>query len=822
MNFALLLYLQRTEKKKIMAITDKTNTRIITLPVLPLRGLVAFPNMLLTLDVGRKKSVKALERAMESDRLIYLITQKDISVDDPKEDDLYKIGCICKIRQVLKIADGVKVLVEGKCRATHKTFAETNGSFVSLVEEQKDDEIKNRAVYIESLIRRIRTQFDEYASVSPVLSKDVALTVASNGDVSFLCDFIAFNVPAPYDDKQYILEQVSPIRRAKLLIELLNKEKEICEIDNRISEKTKKRIDDNQKDYYLKEQLHAISEELYGDEGADEIDTYYTKIDVLNAPEKIKEKIANEVTKLSKMPQGSHDGAVLRTWLDTVLALPFGESTNPTVNIKKAAKILDRDFYGMNKVKERILETLSVYALNKDAKLSQIICLAGPPGVGKTSIGKTIAECMGRSYERVSLGGMNDEAEIRGHRKTYIGAMAGRIMKAVSSAGVSNPLILLDEIDKLSSDYKGDPSSALLEVLDYEQNANFCDHYIELPFDLSKVVFITTANDISAIPAPLRDRMDIIEIDGYTREEKFRIAKYHLVKRQLESHALSNKTCKISDSAIYAIIDFYTREAGVRNLERTLGTVFGKAARILAENECDCVKINADTLEKMLGKHKFKPEEISKEDEVGLINGLAWTLAGGEIMQLEAAVLDGTGKIELTGSLGDVMKESAKAAITFIRANSKRYGIDTEFYKNKDIHVHATEAAVPKDGPSAGVTITTAVISALTNRKIRRDIAMTGEVSIRGRVLPIGGLKEKSMAAYRGGVKTVFIPKDNIPDLDDVDETVKKNVRFIPVSDVAEIIDKALLEPDDGVKENYTIPAAKGETGSKYYAKEKL
>ncbi len=618
------------------------------------------------------------------------------------------------------------------------------------------------------------------------------MTVDNATDVGYISDFIAFNIPAPFDDKQYILEQISPVNRAKILYELLVKEREIGEIDKKISEKTRAAIDENQREYYLREQIRVISSELYGDEAADEINDYYSKIENLSADDSVKQNLARHVAKLSKMPQGSHEGTVERGYLDTCLELPWNAFSTVTADIKRAAKILDRDIYGMKKVKERILELLSVYVLNPDVK-GQIICLVGPPAVGKTSIGKTIAECMGRRFARISLGGVHDEAEIRGHRKTYIGAMPGKIINAIKQAGSGNPLILLDEIDKLGSDYKGDPASALLEVLDPEQNSTFVDHFVEMPFDLSRTVFIATANNMSTIPAPLLDRMEVIELSSYTREEKFNIAKKHLTAKQLERHGIAKNQLKITDSAIYSLIDFYTREAGVRKLERSIASLCRKSAKILASGEAERVTVRDSDVVKMLGRHRYKPEVILANNEVGIINGLAWTSVGGEIMQLEIATMPGTGKIELTGSLGDVMKESARAAVSFVRANASKYGIDAEFYKNTDIHIHATEAAVPKDGPSAGVTITTGLISALTNKPIARDVAMTGEVTIRGRVLPIGGLKEKSMAAYTGGVKTVFIPKENIPDLEDVDERVKENIEFVPVSFVDEIISRAII-----------------------------
>lgn len=770
-----------------------TEERISVLPVLPLRGLVVFPGTVLSFDVGRKKSSAALKAAMERDQLIFAVAQKEVYVEDPEEGDLYEVGCVVKVRQVLKIAENaVRVLVEGIYRAKHGALFSKNGFPISEITEIMDKPIKNRPVYVESLIRRVRTQFEKYAEVYSNISPDVIMRIAEATDIGFLADFIASNVPAPYDDKQYVLEQDDPVHRAKILIEMLDKEREIGEIDRRISEKTKAAIDENQREYYLREQIRAISAELYGDDSADEIDEYHYKIDLLTASDEVKETLHKEVNKLAKMPSGSHEGTVVRGYLDTCLELPWNRDTAVSTDIKKAEKILNRDIYGMDKVKERILEMLSVYVVAPNIK-GQIICLVGPPGVGKTSIGKTVAECMGRKFARVSLGGVHDEAEIRGHRKTYIGAMPGKIIDAIRKSGSGNPLILLDEVDKLGSDYKGDPSSAMLEVLDPEQNNTFVDHFIEIPYDLSRAVFIATANTTDTIPAPLLDRMEVIELGSYTREEKFNISKKHLVPKETARHGLDGKRLKITDSAIYSLIDYYTREAGVRNLERKLAALCRKSAKIIASGEAAKVTIKEADVEKMLGKRRFKPETILEKDEVGIINGLAWTAVGGEIMQLEIASMAGTGKIELTGSLGDVMKESAMAAVSYVRANAERLNIDPEFYKKRDIHIHATEAAVPKDGPSAGVTMTVGLVSELTGRPVKRDIAMTGEVTIRGRVLPIGGLKEKSMAAYRGGVKTVFIPKDNVADLDDVDRTVKANVRFVPVSSVDEIIKEALV-----------------------------
>lgn len=773
--------------------TDFTPENTKILPALALRGLVCFPGVMLHFDVGRKKSIKSLNAAMERGQKIFLVAQKDVYEEEPKQDGLYAIGCVARICQVLRMSDdSVKVLVEGLYRAKMMTL-DNSGSFMTAsIKKCEIPQTRHRQVYLETLTRKIRGAFEDYASKGIKLAPDIASTIATNDDVGFLSDFIAFNIPVPVDDKQYILEQLNPVTRAKIALELLGKESEIIDIDRKIGERVKGQIDDNQREYYLREQIKAINYELYGDAAEDEIDEYYGKIEKLSASEKVKEKLSTEVQKLAKMPQGSHEGTVVRGYLDTCLELPWDTYTDAKIDVNKSVQILDRDFYGMEKVKERIIEQLSVYLLNPEVK-GQIICLVGPPGVGKTSIGKAIAECMGRNYARISLGGVHDEAEIRGHRKTYIGAMPGKIISAIKQAGSSNPLILLDEIDKLASDYKGDPSSALLEVLDKEQNGTFTDHFIDMPYDLSKVVFITTANDASTIPAPLLDRMEVIELTSYTREEKFQIAKQHLTKKEIKNHGLDGKKIKITDEAIYDLIDFYTREAGVRKLERTVATLCRKTAKAIASGESKQVKITSAKVSEMLGKRKYRPEEILTENEVGIINGLAWTSVGGELMQLEVSVMEGTGKIELTGSLGDVMKESARAAVSFVRANADKYGIDSDFYKTKDIHIHATENAVPKDGPSAGVTITTALVSALTNTPVRRDVAMTGEVTIKGRVLAIGGLKEKTMAAYRAGVKTVFIPKANEADLAELDKTVLANVSFVVAEKVETVIEGALL-----------------------------
>ena len=783
--------------------TDFTPIDAKIMPALALRGLVCFPGVMLHFDVGRKKSVKALNVAMEKGQKIFLVSQKNVFDEDPNEADLYDIGCVARICQVLRMSDeSVKVLVEGLYRAKVVGINNAGSYMTASVRKCEIPVTRHRQVYLETLARKIRTEFEAYASKGVKLAPDIAATVASNDDVGFLADFITFNIPVPVDDKQFILEQLNPVTRAKIALELLGKEGEIIEIDKRIGERVKSQIDENQREYYLREQIKAINFELYGDTAEDEIDEYYSKIDKMQASKEIKDKLVSEVQKLAKMPQGSHEGTVVRNYLDTCIELPWEVYTDAAVSIPKAEAILDRDFFGMEKVKERIIEQLSVYTLNPDIK-GQIICLVGPPGVGKTSIARSIAECMGRKYARISLGGVHDEAEIRGHRKTYIGAMPGKIINAIKQAGSGNPLILLDEIDKLAGDYKGDPAAALLEVLDKEQNSTFTDHFIDMPFDLSRTVFITTANTAATIPEPLLDRMEVIELTSYTREEKFQIAKRHLVKKEVKNHGLDGRKIKFTDEALYDLIDFYTREAGVRKLERSVATLCRKTAKLIASGEKKTVKLGSAEHKNLLGKHKYRPEEILSSDEVGIINGLAWTSVGGELMQLEVSVMEGTGKIELTGSLGDVMKESARAAVSYVRANAEKYNIEADFYKTKDIHIHATENAVPKDGPSAGVTITTALISALTGIPVRRDVAMTGEVTIKGRVLAIGGLKEKTMAAYRAGVKTVFIPKANEADIAELDKTVIANVKFVVAERVETVIEGALKNTDEKEAEKF-------------------
>lgn len=779
---------------------------VATLPLIPLRGIVVFPHDVINFDVGRKVSLSAVDTAMNGERTVFLVTQKDTDLEEPKENDLYKIGVICKIRQILRLQENcVRILVEGISTAKILNFEQDANGIFAKVQVVKKIKSRAKTAYKEALVRKVQDSFEAFAKFSPKMPKDLKQTVAFATDLEFLAEFIAANMPIPIDDKQYVLEQNNPVKKLEVVLDILKREIEICEIDTKINEKTRKQIDENQREFYLREQLRAISGELYGDdEGESEIENYFARINSLDAPQKIKELLISEVNKLSKMPQGSHEGTVVRVYLDTCLNLPFGKKDKLELNIKKAEKLLNKEHFGLEKVKEQILETIAVYSLKPDTK-GRILCLAGPPGVGKTSIAKSLAKCMGRSFERISLGGIHDEAEIRGHRKTYIGAMPGKIIKAVANAGSTNALILLDEIDKLASDYKGDPASALLEALDAEQNSTFVDHYLDFPFDLSDIFFVTTANNVENIPAPLLDRMDLIELPGYTREDKFQIAKGYLVKKQMEKTGLTPKQLKIDDSAVFDVIDFYTREAGVRRLERVIGSLCRKAAKKLAEGDVKKVNITSNNLNEFLGAKKYTSDEILPNNEVGIINGLAWTSVGGEIMQLEVLTVEGDGKIQLTGSLGDVMKESAQAAVTWVRANAERLGIDAEFYKKKDIHIHATEAAVPKDGPSAGVTIATGLVSALTGIPVKNTVAMTGEITIRGRVLPIGGLREKTMAAYRAGVKTVIIPKANHPNLEDVDNKVKENVEFVTAECIDDVLRVALEKYPEAVKTHDNI-----------------
>lgn len=769
---------------------------LVQLPVIALRGLVMFPGAVLSFDAGREKSIAALNVAMSSGKLILLVAQKDIVTEEPQQKDMYTYGCVARIRQMLKVNNNeVRVLVEGINRVKLVNLITSHDFNRGEYYIVPDTTPKSTVLYKEALIRKIKNLFEEFVSVTPRTPTNVALTVNSADNLNVLTNYVAANVPFEVEDKQLLLEEANPIKRGELLLKTLKREIELTAIDMKIAEKVKVQIDDNQRDYYLREQLKAVSDELYGETSPkEETDELREKINNLKASDEIKEKLLKEVAKLEKMPFGSQEASVISNYLDFCVKLPFGIYTKDNVKLKTAKNILEKEHYGLSKVKERISESLAVNILSGSLGGS-ILCLVGPPGVGKTSIAKSVAHAMNRKFARISLGGVHDEAEIRGHRRTYVGAMCGRILDAVCETGTCNPVILLDEIDKVGNDYKGDPASALLEVLDPAQNSTFKDHFADMPFDLSRVMFITTANTTSTIPAPLLDRMEIIDIAGYTRLDKFNIAKKYLVKKQVEKNGLETKDIKITNSALYGIIDYYTREAGVRKLEQSIATLCRKCAAKKLEGTEGIITIDKDNLPEYLGPARFKDEVLLKQDEVGIVNGLAWTRVGGTLMQLEASVLDGTGRTELTGSLGDVMKESARTAISYVRSIAKTLGVEPDFYTTKDFHINATEGAIPKDGPSAGITMVVALVSALTGIPVKRDVAMTGEITLRGRVMAIGGLKEKSMAAYTAGVKTVFIPYDNIPDLEEVDPLVKEKINFVPVSDAYEVISSALVAP---------------------------
>lgn len=765
---------------------------IVELPVLPLKGLVVFPDMILHFDVGRKRSKAAVEAAMLNNQEIFVTTQKLTSVNRPKLDDVYKVGVICNITQIVnQQEDIIRVTIQGKYRGILKEITSDTNCLFAKVEEVPRSEITDSEKG-DALVRAAKNVFEQYISITPSFSTDYLYKLSLCKDASEIADYIASNIITDYTNKQTILNIFDIEARLEALIELLLEEINVIEIENDIVEKARQNIEKNQRDYFLREQLAVIQEELgEQDNPESESEEYKKKILDLHLDEDIEKTLLKECAKLQKMGYSNQEATVIRTYLDTCLDLPWNKFTTDKLEIHKVRKSLDKEHYGLNKVKDRIIEQLAVKILNRKNN-SQIICLVGPPGVGKTSIAQSIAKAIGKNSARIALGGIHDEAEIRGHRKTYIGSMPGRIINAMRSAKSMNPLIILDEVDKLGQDYKGDPTSALLEVLDSEQNSTFVDHYLEIPFDLSNVMFITTANDLSLIPTPLRDRMDIIELPSYTREEKLNIAKKHLIKKQLELNGLDKTQFKISSKGIYSLIDYYTREAGVRSLERTIASLMRKSAVKILMEEVDSVSITDKNVQEFLGAYKFTDDTKSKRNEVGVVNGLAWTSVGGTLLPIEVALMPGKGNIQLTGSLGEVMQESAKIAITCIRTMSEKYIINNDFYKKNDIHLHAPEGAVPKDGPSAGVTMATAIFSALTNMPVRSDVAMTGEITLRGKVLPIGGLREKSMAAYRNGMKTVIIPYDNIKDLEEVDDVVKEKVEFKPVKHITEVLEIAI------------------------------
>jgi len=762
------------------------------LPILALRGLAVFPNQTVHFDVGRKKSVLALEAAMKKDQKILLIPQKDLLVDDPKLIDLYNIGTIAQVKQVLKTqGDNLRVLVTGLHRARITELNQSDPFLSGVVESVPDiqggDNIRSHALRREAI-----AVYGMYAEMTENPPQVIQLKLMSSEDNGFLADTMAQNSGIDFKEKCKLLCMLNPTRRLETAVKLLRHEVEVLRLELEIQERTKANIDQNQRDYYLREQVKAIREELGEGDDDSEIDEYSRRIRALKLDETSEKKLLKDVERLKKQPFGSSEAAVLRNYLDTLLELPWNVTTKERIDVAAARKILEHDHFGLEKVKERILQTIAVRQMAPEMP-PQIICLVGPPGVGKTSISYSIAKSLNRKMARIALGGVHDEADIRGHRKTYVGAMPGRIMAAMTQAGSCNPLLLLDEIDKLGSDHRGDPSAALLEVLDAEQNHTYRDHYLEIPFDLSKVMFITTANTLDTVPRPLLDRMEIIELNSYTDEEKLMIAKDHLIPKQLKKHGLKKSQLRITDDGIREIITCYTRESGVRTLERCFAEVCRKAAMQLVEQEeAKRLTVTGSNVESWLGVRKFLPDRLPCKDEVGLVTGLAWTSVGGETLEVEVNVMDGNGKLELTGNLGDVMKESAHAALSYIRANAAKLGVTPDFYKTKDIHVHFPEGAVPKDGPSAGVTVCTAMVSALTGVSVRSDVAMTGEISLRGRVLRIGGLKEKTMAALRHGIRTVIIPKDNERDLEEIDQTVRRQLNFISASTVDTVLDAAL------------------------------
>lgn len=764
------------------------------LPVLALRNLVVFPDQTVCFEVGRFKSIRAIRSAVDTtDRQLFLVTQKDATVEDPKVSELYDIGVVAEIKQISGDGNRFEIVVEGLYRARMVEVLREKASLRGVIEQVEEIQPDDKDLNTVATLRLLKERVDAYVNVSPRIAPEIFLSVLEESDIAAATDDVAGHFHLQVEDKQKLLSELNVLTRAEKLCSILSRETEILEIETQINEKVQERMDKHQREYYLREQIKVASNELGEDDSpVAEADKYKEKIKALPIDDRSRKRLLDECDRFIKTTPGSPEANVARTYLERVVSLPWGVLTEDNLDVQGARKILEKDHYGLEEVKERILELIAVKKLAPDAK-AQILCLVGPPGVGKTSIARSLAEAMGRKYVRISLGGVHDEAEIRGHRRTYIGSMPGRIITAIEQAGTSNPLVLLDEIDKLGSDYKGDPSSALLEVLDGEQNNTFTDHYIDVPFDLSKVLFITTANDPSQIPGPLYDRMEIIELYSYTAEDKFSIAKKYLIPKQIKNFGMNSKMLRFTDAAIRALIADYTKEAGVRTLDRTITKIIRKVAVKFADGFEGKFTVSPSNLEELLGAAKYKTTKLDFEEMIGVANGLAWTSVGGEMMQIEVAVLEGSGKLELTGSLGDVMKESAKAAISFIRSRCEKLGIDSDFYKNKDIHIHVPEGAVPKDGPSAGVTMTTALVSALTEAPVNKSVAMTGEITLRGKVLPIGGLREKSTAAFKNGMKTVLIPEGNKADLDKVNDTVKNAIEFIPVSNLDEVLSISLV-----------------------------
>ncbi|APP16253.1 MULTISPECIES: endopeptidase La [Bacillus] len=761
-------------------------------PLLPLRGLLVYPTMVLHLDVGREKSVQALEQAMMNDHMIFLATQREISIDEPGEEEIFKVGTYTKIKQMLKLPNGtIRVLVEGLNRAQIESYMELEDYTSVDIKELTEEELKDAEA--EALMRTLLDHFDQYIKISKKISAETYATVTDIEEPGRMADIVASHLPLKLKDKQEVLETVDVKKRLNRVISLIHNEKEVLEIEKKIGQRVKRSMERTQKEYYLREQMKAIQKELGDKEGkTGEVSTLMAKIEESGMPDSVRETALKELNRYEKIPSSSAESSVIRNYIDWLINLPWGTYTEDRLDLKLASEILDDEHHGLEKVKERVLEYLAVQKLTNSLK-GPILCLAGPPGVGKTSLAKSIAKSLDRKFIRISLGGVRDESEIRGHRRTYVGAMPGRIIRGMSKAGTMNPVFLLDEIDKMSSDFRGDPSSAMLEVLDPEQNHNFSDHYIEETFDLSQVLFIATANNLATIPGPLRDRMEIITIAGYTEVEKAEIVKDHLLPKQLKEHGLKKGNLQLREAAIYDIIRYYTREAGVRGLERQLAAICRKAARAIVAEDRKRITVTEKNLSEFLGKRLYRYGQAETTDQVGVVTGLAYTTVGGDTLSIEVSLSPGKGKLLLTGKLGDVMRESAQAAFSYIRSKADELNIDPQFNEKHDIHIHVPEGAVPKDGPSAGITIATALVSALTGRPVSKEVGMTGEITLRGRVLPIGGLKEKALGAHRAGLKTIILPKDNEKDIDDIPESVREGLTFIPVSHLDEVLEKALV-----------------------------
>ena len=769
---------------------DMIENTTMNMPVLALRGLTIFPGCVISFDVERDISIRALERAMEQDQFIFLVAQRELGEIQPGERDLYSVGTVSVIRQILRIGDSaVRVMMEGRSRAKLRRLWQTEPYLQGNVEPLREGKARLSASQLEALLRQTYANFAGYAALAPRLGGEVLAAAMEDRDPGHLADFIAQNIMLRYQDKQSVLEEARPVPRLRKVNELLAREAEVLSCEQELEGKIRQEMGEVQRDHIIREQIRLLQQELGEDEDS-ELTEYRNRILERGLDEEVERRLLKEVDRLAKQPYSSAEASVIRNYLDVCLEIPWGEETRERASVAAARRILDRDHFGLEKVKERILEFIAVRQINPAAK-GQIICLAGPPGVGKTSIAISVAAALNRKLARLSLGGVRDEADIRGHRRTYIGAMPGRIVNAITQSGSMNPLLLLDEIDKMGGDFRGDPASALLEVLDSEQNHAFRDHFLEIPLDLSRVLFITTANTTSTIPRPLLDRMEVIELTSYTDEEKLQIARRYLLPKQMKEHGVARSALRVTDEALRAVITGYTRESGVRSLERQMGKLCRKTAMCLVSGESKRVRVAPENLEDFLGVRRYLPP-VLEQDPVGVVNGLAWTESGGELLEVEVNAMEGAGKLELTGNLGDVMKESAHAALSCIRSRCAQLGIDPEFYKNRDIHIHFPEGAVPKDGPSAGVAITTAVVSALTGRKVRGDVAMTGEVTLRGRVLAIGGLKEKTMAAKRSGIRTVLIPKENRRDLAEIDPVVRESLRFVAAETIDEVLAEAL------------------------------